>query len=177
MVTFKDIVPYMDNVRRQLTEVLNSFGPDEKQLREKPDGWNVTEVVEHLAKLEGMILYQLKQVVGQTPAGPSEPLDEKATDVMGILQASGIIGRKIEAPDPARPTGASSYEEALQMLDEVRAATKALIPKLAERNTNDLLFPHPAGFEMNAAQWAHFIAIHETVHVNQLKRIRAANRR
>ncbi len=60
-------------------------------------------------------------------------------------------------------------------LNEVRTETKALILKLAERNTNDLLFPHPFGFDMNAMQWVHFIDIHEMTHVNQIRRIREAN--
>lgn len=177
MVKFQDINPYMDKVRQDLMRVLNSFGSDEKELREKPDGWNVTEVVEHLGKLEGVIQYQLNQVLKKEPILASEPLDEKTTDVMNILQSSGIIGEKIEAPEMTRPSGTISYEEAITKLDEVRAATKALILKLAERNTNDLLFPHPFGFEMNANQWAHFIAIHETLHINQIKRIREANLR
>lgn len=176
MVKFQDIVPYMDNVRQELMNVLNTFGPDEKELREMPEGWSVTEVVEHLGKLEGMIQYQLGQVLKQEPVKRSEPLNEKTTDVMAIIQASGIIGKKIEAPEHAKPTDQMTYEEALMKLDEVRATTKVLISRLAERNTNELLFPHPSGFEMNAAQWAHFIAIHETSHIKQLIRIREANR-
>lgn len=175
MVNFPDIVPYMDNVRQQLMSILDTFGEDEKELRENPDGWSVTEVVEHLSKLEGLILYQLQQILNKEPIQPSEPLDKKTTDVMTILQNNGIIDKKINAPEAARPSGTISYQEALSKLNEVRNATKALIPKLAERNTNDLLFPHPSGFNMNATQWAHFIAIHETRHISQLKRIRQAH--
>ncbi|OAB40308.1 DinB family protein [Paenibacillus antarcticus] len=175
MVKFQDIVPYMDNVRQQLMVVLDSFGSNERELREKPEGWNVIEVVEHLGKLEGMIQYQLKRILQTEPELPSEPLDEKITDVMAILKSSGIIGQKIDAPVPTKPSGSISYDEAINKLDEVRSVTKELIVKLAERNTNDLLFPHPFGFEMNATQWAHFIAIHELTHVNQIKRIREAN--
>ncbi|GAB6989285.1 DinB family protein [Paenibacillus pini] len=175
MVKFQDIIPYMDNVRQQLMNVLDSFGPEEKELREKPEGWTVTEVVEHISKLEGMILYQLKNAMLTEFIGPSEPLDEKKTDVMDILKSSGIIGQKIEAPEQARPSGTISYEEAIQKLEDMRAATKAFLPKLTERNTNELLFPHPFGFELNANQWAHFIAIHESTHIRQLQRIREAN--
>ncbi|MEC0238656.1 DinB family protein [Paenibacillus dokdonensis] len=175
MVKYQDIIPYMDQVRAQFMQVLNSFGPEEKQLREKPDGWNVTEVVEHLGKLEGVLQYQIKQMLAKEPVLPSEPLDEKKTDVMDIVKSSGIIGAKIEAPAPTRPSGTLSYEEAIEKLNEVRSATKALIPKLAERNTDELLYPHPFGFELNASQWAHFIAIHETTHIRQLQRIREAN--
>lgn len=175
MVKFEDIVPYMDQVRAQLNQVLNSFGPEEKGIREVADGWNVTEVVEHLGKLEGVIQYQIKQMLRTDPILPSEPLDEKKTDVMDILKNSGIIGVKIEAPAPTRPTGTLTYEEALRKLDEVRAATKTLIPELVKRNTNELVYTHPFGFELNAAQWAHFIAIHESTHIRQLQRIREAN--
>lgn len=177
MVKFQDIEPYMNGVREQLMEVLRSFGPDEKELREKPDGWSVTEVVEHLGKLEGLIQYQIQQQLKKEPINPPEPLDEKITDVMDVLKQSGIIGQKIDAPAPTKPTGKLSYDEAMKKLNEVREITKEMIHKLAERNTNELLFPHPFGFEMNVAQWAHFIAIHEKTHVNQLKRIREANQR
>ena len=34
MVQFNEIIPYMDGVRNQLLDVLDSFGPDEKELRE-----------------------------------------------------------------------------------------------------------------------------------------------
>ncbi|OZB98409.1 DinB family protein [Paenibacillus sp. XY044] len=175
MVKFQDIIPYMDNVRQQLIEVLDAFGSGEKNLREMPEGWSVTEVVEHLGRLERMIQFQLKKAIQAKPVLPSEPMEKKMTDVAAVLHGSGIVGQKFEAPEPARPTGLS-YEEAIHRLDEVRAATKALITQLAERNTNDLLFPHPFGFSMNAAQWAHFIAIHETLHIEQLTRIREANR-
>ncbi|WP_422657477.1 DinB family protein [Paenibacillus sp. EC2-1] len=177
MVKFQDIEPYMNHVREQLIEVLNSFGPNEKELREKPDGWNVTEVVEHLGLLERIIQYQIQQRIQQEPIQPSEPIDEKKTDVSDILRNSGIIGKKIDAPAEAKPTGTVSYTEAMERLNHVREATKLLILKLAERNTNDLLYPHPFGFELNVAQWAHFIAIHETAHIKQLQRIRDANRK
>lgn len=176
MVKFQDIVPFMDQVRQKLLMVLGSFGPDEKDLREVPDGWSVTEVVEHLGKLEGLIQYQLRQMLEKEPLLPSEPWDEKLTDVSEVLQSSGIIGKKIEAPEPAVPSGTLSYEEAMEKLNQVRETTNKIIAKLAERNTNDLRYPHPFGFEMNANQWAHFIAIHETLHIRQLERIREANK-
>jgi|GEM_PF-6801055 len=62
-----------------------------------------------------------------------------------------------------------------KILNRVRETTNQIITKLAERNTNDLHDPHPYGFELNAAQWAHFIAIHETLPIRQLGRIREAN--
>lgn len=175
MVKFQDIVPYMDQVRQKLTKVLESFSPDDKGLREVPNGWSVTEIVEHLGKLETMIQYQLKQMLEREPVQPSEPLEEKVTDVSEILSTSGIIGKKIKAPEQAMPTGVLSYDEAMDKLNRVRETTKQIITKLAERNTNDLHDPHPYGFELNAAQWAHFIAIHETLHIRQLGRIREAN--
>lgn len=175
MVQFNEIIPYMDGVRSQLLEVLDSFGPDEKGLREVENGWSVTEIVEHLGKIEGMIQHQLKQALAAEPILPSEPLHEKKTDVMDIVKESGLIGTKIEAPALARPSGQLSYEQAIDKLIQIRAESKQMIPKLAERNTNDLKFPHPFGFELNANQWAHFIAIHEIRHIGQLQRIRKAN--
>lgn len=175
MVKFQDIVPYMDQVRQKLTKVLESFGPDEMGLREVPNGWSVTEIVEHLGKLEIMIQYQLKQMLEREPVQPSEPLEEKVTDVSEILSSSGIIGKKIKAPEQAMPSGMLTYEEAMDKLNRVRETTKQIITKLAERNTNDLHDPHPYGFKLNAAQWAHFIAIHETLHIRQLGRIREEN--
>ncbi|WP_228468973.1 DinB family protein [Paenibacillus lautus] len=73
------------------------------------------------------------------------------------------------------PTGILSYDETMDKLNRVRETTKQIITKLDERNTNDLHDPHPYGFELNAEQWAHFIAIHETLHIRQLGRIREAN--
>lgn len=175
MVQFNEIIPYMDGVRSQLFEVLDSFGPDEKGLREVEDGWSVTEIVEHLGKIEGMIQHQLKQAIAAEPILPSEPLHEKKTDVMDIVKETGLIDTKIEAPALARPSGQLSYEQAMDKLIQIRAESKKIIPKLAERNTNDLKFPHPSGFELNANQWAHFIAIHEIRHIGQLQRIRKAN--
>jgi len=175
MVKFQDIVPYMDEVREKLMKALDTFGENEKGLREYPSGWSVTEVVEHLGKLEKMIQYQLKQMLDREPVLPSEAVEQKETDVSEILSTSGIIGKKINAPEQAMPSGILSYDEAIEKLNEVRDTTKQLIRKLAERNTNELRFPHPYGFELNAAQWAHFIAIHEASHIKQLGRIREAN--
>ncbi|NMO97648.1 DinB family protein [Paenibacillus lemnae] len=176
MVKFQDIHPFMDQVRQKLLNVLASFGADEKDLREHAGGWSVTEVVEHLGKLEGMIQYQLQRLLAQEPVMASEPLDQKVTDVQDVLQTSGIGTKKINAPEPSVPSGRLSYEEAMDQLNQVRFQTKEVIDQLENRNTNDLKFPHPSGFELNANQWAHFIAIHETRHIQQLTRIREANR-
>ncbi|WP_211747778.1 DinB family protein [Paenibacillus sp. Marseille-Q4541] len=175
MVQFSEIIPYMDGVRNQLLEVLDSFGPDEKDLREVKEGWSVTEVIDHLGKIEAMIQYQLGKALVAEPILPSEPLSEKKTDVMDIVKESGIIEKKLESPAPARPSGQLSYEQAINKLNEIRAVSKQIIHQLGERNTNDLKYPHPAGFELNANQWAHFIAYHEIRHIGQLQRIRKAN--
>ena len=175
MVQFNEIIPYMDGVRNQLLEVLDSFGPNEKELKEVESGWNVTEIVEHLGKIEGMIQHQLKQALATEPIMPSEPLHEKKTDVMDIVKESGLIDKKMEAPALAKPSGQLSYDQALDQLNEIREESKKIIHQLAERNTNDLKFPHPVGFELNANQWAHFIAIHEIRHIGQLQRIRKAH--
>ncbi|MGG3279862.1 DinB family protein [Paenibacillus solani] len=98
-------------------------------------------------------------------------MDEVREKLMKALDAFGENEKGLRE----YPSGILPYDEAVEKLNQVRDTTKQLITKLVERNTNELRFPHPYGFELNAAQWAHFIAIHEASHIKQLGRIREAN--
>jgi len=167
-----ELEPLLDRERENVMEALAAFEPQERELDPPDGGWNVVKVIEHVGMIEAWVAHKLRKLLDSEEPRPAEPVEDKVTDMIYLMKENGLFGVKIEAPERAQPTGTIGYEEGLARLKAVREQLKAMLPELASRETNSLQSWHPLGFNLNPCQWAHFAAVHESMHLRQLRRIR-----
>lgn len=174
MLLFHELEGFLDQKRRDLLKMIDSFREDELHLKEYEGGWTVPEIVEHLYYVESNILRKVDQMLQSHPVEAPEPLLEKVVDIMPLFQSKGLIGTKKKAPKDVEPTGKIPLQESLLKLESVRGQLKNFLPHLEKRATNGMVAPvrPPVGVDSNVCQWIHFAAVHEWAHINQIKRIR-----
>jgi hypothetical protein len=176
-LSFSELGSFLQRKREELLKVLDEFNEEEYELRETVQGWTVTEVVEHIGKVEGLVLNQVKHMLEHAPWTPAENEAEKLVDIHELFREKGLLGTRKSSPEAALPTGLIAYPEVLIQLTELRQRLEQQLPVLADRGTNGIVAVHPLGVELNVCQWVLFSAYHEWAHIHQLKRIRAANPR
>lgn len=176
MITFIELEAFIDQKRQELLTTVQQFSSHEHGAKEYPEGWSISEVIEHLVLVEQQILDTVEKMLHSHPQQPSEPIAEKTVDIIPLFRSKGLLGTKKEAPQFVRPANHLSLAEGLEKLTEVRQQLKSYLPELAERETNSIIAHHTfLAIDLNVCQWIHFAAVHEWAHIHQLNRIRKAS--
>lgn len=165
----------IDGTRAQLIERYGKLTEAERSYRPDPTAWSADQIVEHLAVIEGGMIRLVNKLLGKAEAaGIPAPTDGsippiKMDDFNRVADAN-----KFEAPEPVRPTGERTGEEALAALRASRAEIHNLRPRLAAVDLSGASFPHPFAGPLNLYQWLVFIGLHEKRHLGQIERTVAA---
>lgn len=176
-ITFTELEDFIDLKRHELLSVVQQFGSHEHDAKEYPEGWSVSEVIEHLVLVEQQIVNAVEKMLRSHPHQPSEPASEKEVDIIPLFRSKGLLGTKKVAPQLVRPTNHVPLAESLEKLNEIRQQLKSYLPEIAERETNSIIAHHSfVNIDLNVCQWIHFVAVHEWTHIHQLKRIREASK-
>lgn len=167
----EEIYTMMDAVRGKLLVRLAELKDGEADFRPAPDAWTATEIVEHLAILEGNLTKLLTKF---TEKAESEGLFAKEVGeidapVSFVEIAAKANGIKVVAPEGVRPQGDVSITESLERLNATRAALHALRPRIEKVNLSAMMFPHPLFGPMNAYYWLALIGTHEARHLAQIE--------
>lgn len=174
-IGFMELEPFLDRKRHELLAALSEFSTEElHRAKETQDGWSPTQITEHLAIVEQLVIEQTETLLRSEVPAPPEPFEAKVVDITELFRERGLLGTRKKTPPSQEPSGSVPYELALQRLTDARVRLKSLLPELAGRSTNGLTAPHPLGVTLNACQWVLFSAFHEWGHIHQVKRIRAA---
>lgn len=140
-------------------------GISEADAARKPpsEGWSVLEIVEHLGASEAILLHQLRQAV---PAGESREDRAREARFEGLALNRE---RKIEAPEPVRPSGAcGSLAEALQRFEVVRGQTLTYVEEF-EGDLRSCLVQHPLiARPVNCYEMLLLMALHPRRHAAQI---------
>lgn len=148
---------------KRFIEVVDGISPDAFVKRPNEGPWSVSEVVEHVAIANNLILGTLGKRL-EPMTGPADLIDEE----MPYL----FYGSTGEPPN-GMPTGAwTDLDDALRRLD---ASSNALSVWATDapfdlRSRGAL---HPAFGVLDAAQWLRFSAVHTWQHRRQVQRVRA----
>lgn len=150
---------------------LNSFAglsDEQSRMRTAPECWSVLDTVEHLTTAETI---QLKLISTQRSPRPADaPNREQA-----FLHMVADRSRKMEAPEPARPTGRFAN---LAAAAEQFRKTRAGVIQFAEQNTpqemraNEVKHPHPAAGMVSPFEMLIIMAKHAERHALQIEEIR-----
>ena len=164
-----ELVKYVNETREQLETFVGNVPPSLQTARDKPEGWTVAEVIEHLAMIEDSVGRLISAMAKQLRAENAH--ETETSSVLGGLDQFGLPGTKskLVAPESYRPTGTLSTAEALEKLRAIRTRVLEAVQKVNGLDLTKASFPHPYFGPMNGYQWLLMIGQHEMRHLNQMK--------
>ena len=158
--------------RRTLLEVAAGVPSESWQTRPAEDRWSVSEIFEHLHRVErGVAAVVAKRVAKARAEG--HPAETETSSVLGTLErflVSHLAG-KLVAPELVAPTGNPDRETAERLLGESRAALLAAMESGDGLALGDIRHTHLRLGEIDLYQWILFVAEHEKRHVAQLREV------
>jgi hypothetical protein len=166
-----EVIDFLDVSRGRLLETVANVHPSFAAIRPRGGAWSVSEIVNHLAMVEGSVAKMVARSVlwgRENGIGP-ETSDES---IMSTLDRFSIVepSPPIAAPEQLIPAHESSVDEALNLLAGSR---RALLAALSEGDGMDLSAitrPHRVLGELNIYQWGLFVGQHEERHRRQIER-------
>jgi uncharacterized damage-inducible protein DinB len=156
--------------RRALLDAASAVPTDSWQIRPDGDRWSVSEVCEHLHRVErGVAAVLAKRIAKARTEG--FPAETDASSVLGTLDRFRVsdLDRKLVAPDLVAPTENPDRETAERRLAESRAALLAAIESGDGLALGDIRHTHLRFGELDLYQWILFVAEHEARHTAQLR--------
>jgi len=157
-------IAYLERTKAALLDATAHFSHEQWRLKPAPEQWSPAECVEHLAITETSLLKAIQKTVTEAPA-PADVLASCAGKEQIIEKAVPSRGRKVQAPEPARPT--NRFADPLAEFIATRARTLEYV-----RTTSDPIrvrtYPHFVFGPLDGYQWLIFMAAHTERHLAQL---------
>ncbi len=135
--------------------------------RSAPGCWSVTDIVEHLARID-------RGVARLLALRSTEPLTATAEELAAARMTPEKVARvrdraeRIEAPERVRPTGALTPEVALAQLTDARAALKAAYVAADPAILDGAVHAHPVVGLLTLRAWLLLTAHHDARHAQQI---------
>jgi uncharacterized damage-inducible protein DinB len=165
----KEGLAQLERTRAALVAATKGLSEAQWRFKPGPDRWSVAEVLEHIVLTEDFLLENTSQKVMQAPAGKPDR-DYKSTDKM-VSSAIADRTQKAQAPEPVRPTGRWSPQEALDRFLKIRERTVEFLESTP--GLRDHVVDSPLGQPMDAYQWLLFISAHSERHTKQIQEVKA----
>lgn len=156
--------------RRALLDAASAVPTDSWQTRPDDDRWSVSEVLEHLHRVERGVGAVLAKRIAKARA-EGHAAETETSSVLGTLDRFRVsdLDRKLVAPELAAPTENPDRETAERRLSDSRAALLAAIESGDGLALGDIRHTHLRFGELDLYQWILFVAEHEARHTAQLR--------
>lgn len=163
---------FVDAQRSALLSAASLVPPERWTERPAPGRWSITELFEHLYKVEygSARLVEKRALEARAAAHPAET---ETTSMLGALDGTGLTdrSRKMAAPERVAPTGGWTREQALESLAVSHAKLHDGFRAAEGLALRTVMAPHPRLGEIDLYQWILFIGQHEQRHVPQVGEI------
>ena len=156
--------------RRTLLEIAAAVPGESWQTRPADDRWSVSEMFEHLYRVERGVGAVLAKRIAKARA-EGHPAETETSSVLGTLErflGSQLAG-KLVAPELVAPTENPDRETAERLIGESRAALLAAMENGDGLALGEIRHTHLRLGEIDLYQWILFVAEHEKRHVAQLR--------
>ncbi|MFL5606831.1 MAG: DinB family protein [Gemmatimonadaceae bacterium] len=163
---------FVDAQRSALLSAASPVPPDRWTERPAPECWSLTELFEHLYRVENVCARVVeKRALEAREAG--HPPENETSSVLGALDGTGLTdrSRKLAAPERVAPIGGWTREQALESLARSRATLHDGMRAADGLALGTVKAPHPRLGEIDLYQWILFIGQHEQRHVAQAAEI------
>jgi hypothetical protein len=168
----QEISTYLNQVRRELADAVNSADPAAMARASGPDRWSGAQIIQHLGKVEGSTAKYLEGIFAKAlDAGLWE--DVETSSLMGSLDrfraGNGALPDLI-APERLVPDAAPPLAENWVSLNAVRERLVRAYATVDGRDLVAVKAMHPRLGMLNAYEWFLFVGLHEERHLGQLRR-------
>lgn len=167
-----EIAQYVDAQRASLLAAAQPLPEPEWATRPQPDQWSVSDVFEHLHRVERGCARLIAKLATEARAA-GHPPELESESVMGSLDHAKLLDRdrKLTAPERVAPEGGWSRDAALTALAESRASLHAAIAEADGLALGSIRAEHARLGEIDLYQWILFVGQHEARHVSQVVEI------
>lgn len=163
---------YLESTKKGVVEATKGLSDAQWNFKPGPDRWSVAEVMEHLAAAEDMLRGMTQEQVMKTPAIPARDAAEVKKIDDGIVAMVPDRSKKMEAPEPLRPTNRfGSPAEAEKHFLESRAATEEYLKAAPDLRAHAV--DSPMGVKMDGYEWILLVAGHSERHTKQMLEVKA----
>lgn len=171
--SIEEIFGALDATRARLTASVEGLSDEQERFRPAPDRWSVAEIMEHLAMAESGSVRLFDKLLGKAEAGGrTRAAGDPFAPVSIAREAAPHRGRKLQAPDPLRPTGRVPLADSLASLADSLERIRALRPRIERADCAEPRFPHPIFGPLNLYQWLLSTAAHEERHLAQIEALK-----
>jgi hypothetical protein len=167
-----ELSAHLAQQRRTLLDVAFEIPGDSWQTRPDDGQWSVSEILEHLYRVDRNVAALLaKRVAKAREAG--HPEETETSSVLGTLDQFRVseVVSKLVAPEPVTPTENADRETVERLLAESRAALNAAIASGDGLALGAIKHTHLRFGELDLYQWMLFVAGHEKRHTAQLREV------
>jgi predicted O-methyltransferase YrrM len=104
------------------------------------------------------------------------PAEHETSPILPAIDTARVLNRAVaaEAPDPVRPTGQLSHDDAWRALEDARAAVKRVVLTADGLALSHIVKPHPLFGPLTMYEWIAFIGAHTARHTAQIQDAGAA---
>jgi hypothetical protein len=158
--------------RQTLLDAAAAVPAEHWQTRPADDRWSVSEIFEHLHRVErGAAAVVAKRVAKARTEG--HPAESETSSVLGTLEQFRVshFARKLVAPELVMPTDNPDRQTAERLVAESRAALLAAMESGDGLALGEIRHTHLRFGELDLYQWILFVAEHEKRHVVQLREV------
>ena len=167
-----ELSEHLAQQRRVLLELASAVPDDRWQVRPAEDRWSVSEILEHLHRVERSASGVVAKRIAKARA-EGHPLETETSSVLGTLDQFQVsqLNRKLVAPELVAPTENPDRETAERQLAESRAVLVAAMEQGDGLALGTIRHTHLRFGELDLYQWILFIAEHERRHAAQLREV------
>lgn len=167
-----EIATYVDAQRSALLAAAHELPEAAWPTRPAPDQWSVSDVCEHLHRVERGSARLITMRVMEARAG-GHALETDDSSVMECLDFASLTdrSRRLEAPSRVAPEGGWTRAASLTALAGSRSELHAAIADADGLALQGVRHAHPRLGDIDLYQWLLFVGQHEARHVLQVTEI------
>lgn len=143
-----------------------------ERLASRPGGWSVDQVLEHVARVDGMVTELLRSRAPRLPRLTAPPAHGPDLDRLGFMLSRR---RRVEAVAGSEPRGLLHGAELDDALTGARDRLLNAVSALIGFDAGAASYPHPILGELDLLQWVVFAGYHDGRHALQLREWRMAD--
>lgn len=166
------LVRHLESSRQVISVALEGMSAEQSNFKLDSKIWSATEVVEHLALIEDLLMGMLKQAMENgKPIPDTEKLPDPSAMDAAILKSVPDRTQKAQAPEQAVPKGNyRNWEEAYREFSAKRLKTIEFVEN-TKADLRRYKMETPMG-SMDAHQWLLVLAAHSERHQYQIADLR-----
>lgn len=165
----RELQTYLDEQRAVLRAAYDAVPEPLRDAPPAPGRWSPSNVVEHLAIVEGRVAAALRKRIDEARANLLGP-DPSSDPILPSLPLARVVDRetRVNAPDVAHPTGLRGGD-AWAALERASATLRETLTAGDGLDLTRVMHPHPIFGELDAYAWFGFIGAHEARHAGQIR--------